>query len=354
MPELIFDQGTAYDFFISLIVLHEPEKFGLRSQWAAGVRSRLPASQRETLEQAFLALPMPMFWLSELAAEPKDLAAVLAALRALPPSQRLLALAFQPEAGPEFAALLHRLAAGDKAGPAEANVIREAVAKRGDSRAAERLKASLGLWTHADAFGEAYLEALEAYREVFFAEDEARIRPALEAGFKRALALSRSASMVQMIEDLTQGVMIEDLLLPRQLVLAPSFWSSPLIYYGMDRPNKAVLVFGCRSDTQGLIPGEQVPAGLVMALKALSDPTRLRILRYLATEPLTNAELARRLRLRAPTIIHHLQALRLAGLVQISLNSSGDRRYALRRGALNALTASLGEFIDQPVDEDAD
>src|SRR5690606_25511350 len=46
-----WDIGTAYDFFISLWVLHEPEHLGLRGSWAAGVRSRLPAPERELLQR---------------------------------------------------------------------------------------------------------------------------------------------------------------------------------------------------------------------------------------------------------------------------------------------------------------
>ena len=68
-----------------------------------------------------------------------------------------------------------------------------------------------------------------------------------------------------------------------------------------------------------LVPGELVPDALYQPLKALADPTRLRILRYLSDEPLTPAALARRLRLRSPTVIHHLDALRLARLVILTL-----------------------------------
>ena len=33
--DLAWDWGTAYDLFMSLEVLHEPAKFGLRGAWAA-------------------------------------------------------------------------------------------------------------------------------------------------------------------------------------------------------------------------------------------------------------------------------------------------------------------------------
>ena len=48
--KILWDQGTAYDFFTSLYVLHFPDEFGLRGAWAAGVRSRLPSKARDFLE----------------------------------------------------------------------------------------------------------------------------------------------------------------------------------------------------------------------------------------------------------------------------------------------------------------
>ena len=75
-----------------------------------------------------------------------------------------------------------------------------------------------------------------------------------------------------------------------------------------------------------------------------SDP-RLRILRYLSEEPLTPAELARRLRLRPPTVIHHLDALRLARLVNVTLSVNG-RRYQARHEAIKTVCSMLGNFLE--------
>ena len=52
ISQLTWNFGTAYDLFVSLHVLHEPNRFGIRPSWAAGVRSRLSSDDRETLEQA--------------------------------------------------------------------------------------------------------------------------------------------------------------------------------------------------------------------------------------------------------------------------------------------------------------
>jgi len=108
------------------------------------------------------------------------------------------------------------------------------------------------------------------------------------------------------------------------------------------------LTFGARPADASLIPGEVVPDRLLQALKALADPTRLRILRYLAQEPLTQAELARRLRLRPPTVTHHLHALRVAGLVHIMLQKVKDdnNRYMARQEAIQELGALIDEYLN--------
>ncbi len=93
-----------------------------------------------------------------------------------------------------------------------------------------------------------------------------------------------------------------------------------------------------------------VPDVLFRSMKALADPTRLRILRYLSAEPLTPAELARRLRLRAPTVVHHLHHLRLAGLVYLTLENEG-RRYQARRQAVDEACRMLEEYLDKDVVE---
>jgi DNA-binding transcriptional ArsR family regulator len=87
---------------------------------------------------------------------------------------------------------------------------------------------------------------------------------------------------------------------------------------------------------------------MLRTLKALSDPTRLRILQYLTGEQLTSAQIARRLRLRAQTVAHHLKVLRLAELVHITMGDvRSEKRYSTRRGTIEHSFASLDGFLDQ-------
>jgi DNA-binding transcriptional ArsR family regulator len=149
----------------------------------------------------------------------------------------------------------------------------------------------------------------------------------------------------ELVEHLSQGLEIQEVSEQEQVILAPSFWGTPFSFFGYPQPKCLLITFGARPADASLIPGEAVPDRLLQTLKALADPTRLRILYYLAQERLTPTELARRLRLRPPTVIHHLNALRLAGLVEITLHAEGERGYALRREALNDVLSLLVEFL---------
>ena len=107
------------------------------------------------------------------------------------------------------------------------------------------------------------------------------------------------------------------------------------------------MLFGARPNLESLRPGSEAPDLLITALKSLADSTRLIILRYLSDQPMSPSELARRLQLRPPTVIHHLRALRLAGLVHIIIGESNERRYAARLEMLQDITKSLQEFLSK-------
>jgi DNA-binding transcriptional ArsR family regulator len=204
----------------------------------------------------------------------------------------------------------------------------------------------LALWAKAEEFGERYLEALRAFWDVFFAEEEERIAPALQRAVDRSQELAELLTLPQLLEQLSQGLHFDIPPEPARLVLVPSFWCTPLVYLGHVGKDRELLLFGARPADASLVPGEAVPDGILRALKALSDPTRLRILRYLAQEPLSPAELSRRLRLRAPTVTHHLKILRLAGLVNMWLGEGGvTKTYAARLEAIASTFDSLQGFL---------
>jgi len=214
-------------------------------------------------------------------------------------------------------------------------------------RSEQELTAMLNWWVRAEEFGERYLEALRAYFEAFFAEEEKRLHSVLSQALVRAQTLANDRRLPDLLEELSQ-IRIKDLPELDELVLVPSFWLTPRTSLGLVGPGRAMWVFGARPAGASLVPGELVPDAMLRTLKALSDPTRLRILQYLAGEPLTSAELARRLRLRAQTVSHHVKALRLAGLVQTSMaDVRSEKRYSTSRKAVAGTFDLLDGFLER-------
>jgi DNA-binding transcriptional ArsR family regulator len=351
-PQLLWDWGTAYDLFISLAVLHDPAEFGVRGAWAAGVRARVPAEERETLEQSQSLVKVPFHWVYSLP-EPKSATGVLWALGQLPPVERLSALSLAPGWPPdEVTGILKDVAVRKTWNDADLEALQAGYkcafeSHEGmESPSPEKLASTLDNWAQAAEFGDRYMEALRVYHDVFFAEEERRIRPALQRALSRAQELAEKLELDDLLEELSQGLRVEVPSESIELVLAPSYWCTPLMYFGKVGPQRDIRLFGARPPDESLVPGETVPDAMLRALKALSDPTRLRILHYLTEEPLTPAELARRLRLRAPTVTHHLKTLRLAGLVRLSLGEGKElRQYAARSEAVAAAFDSLKHFL---------
>jgi len=141
------------------------------------------------------------------------------------------------------------------------------------------------------------------------------------------------------------NVSVDALKEANQVKFVPSYWITPLVMYDRIIKKQWVVLFGARPAHVALVPGEVVPEAMLRGLKALSDPTRLLILRYLSDSPLTQSQLARKLRLRAPTVIHHLSALRLAGLVYVSLDAENEKRYTVRKFAVKDTFDALRKFL---------
>jgi DNA-binding transcriptional ArsR family regulator len=344
VSQVSWDFGSAYDFFTSLHVLHEPARFGLRPAWAAGVRSRLPGEDRETLEQAEAALWIPLYWIQTLD-DPKDSATALRALRRIPAEERLAALALPPKLPEDAESIYREVAARETWGSAELEALRAVYQHQRSIPHSKVLEVRLSVWSQSKPFGARYLKALQSYQDVFFSEEEKRIRGVLRDAVESAQERAKQIPVVELIEELSHGVRFESDFDWRELVLAPSYWISPLVVFEQLGGGKEMFLFGARPADVSLVPGEMVPEGMLRTVKTLGDPTRLRILRYLARESIAPAELARRLRLRPPTVTHHLNLLRLAGLVFLTLEEDGGRRYEARPEAIDEAFEILKSFL---------
>jgi DNA-binding transcriptional ArsR family regulator len=84
--------------------------------------------------------------------------------------------------------------------------------------------------------------------------------------------------------------------------------------------------------------------------RALGDTTRYAIASILARTPTTSAELARSLKVSKPTITHHVQTLRSAGLLAEE-SAGGSTRLTLRQDTLAALSeAAVAQLFNSTGD----
>ena len=341
---LRWEMGSGYDLFISLLVLHRPEQHGLRASWAAGVRSRLPAEERETLETAITLMYEPLPFVHNVPM-PRDAQAVIDALEHLPAEKRLEALSLSYGTPAAVRDVLLNTTSQRKWTTTEKSIISNNLQNRDRLVTPTYLNLLYETWAHREEFGEKYLKALKAYMEAFFLEEEQRILPVLRQGLSHAQMRAGSLQLPTMLEELSAGVRLADLDKARRIYLAPSFWGSPFLFYNRLDVDTLLVIFGARPDSMALIPGEVIPDSLLLSLKALADPTRLRILRTVVQSPQTAAQLSRLLRLRPPTVTHHLRELRLAGLVRVTVSPEGDRYYTTRYEGLEATQDLLKRFI---------
>jgi DNA-binding transcriptional ArsR family regulator len=348
-PRIEWDSGTAYDFFASFWVLHQPEEFGLRASWAAGVRSRLSEDTRRFMGDVLHFTGVPVQWIHALPA-PRDSRAAIRELERLESAAIPAAVVLgNYDDDPKAREMILRTVQNGSWSQAEADSLccpdssKAPVKKREAER--ERIERWLEAISRPAEFGKAFLRGMTEFRESFFREEERRIGPAVEQALANAQARARTLGAADLLEELTQGLRLGHLLNKPRLLLVPCYWCSPrIIYGGMDEECRVIL-FGARPPEASLVPEDQVPAALSLALTALSDTTRLNILRLLREEPLTQAEMARRLRLRPSTISHHLKSLRIAGLITYLESEGSDMRYETRVSRVQEVCQSIGAFL---------
>lgn len=353
---ITWDFGTAYELFVSLHVLHEPEYFGIRPAYAASVRARIPAPERKLLEEVYPITGVPLRWLTTLP-EPKDAISALWALKQIPPAERMLKLQGLDEpyegSSPEenekharFREILLRVSSSGSWTSEDADYFYKVFHKKHGGLKKDTIERCLDWWSKPEELGEGFLSAINSYYQAFFEEEEKRVTPALKAGLENAQALASRLSFDELFSELSQGIKLDDEFNAKSFVIAPAFWTTPLIFFEKLNKDTMLLLFGARPADMSVIPGESVPDALVRSLKALADPTRLKILFYLSKENLTPSEIARRLQLRPPTVTHHLRELRLASLVELSM-ANEENRYTIRKQALELVFGNLKSFLEK-------
>lgn len=188
-----------------------------------------------------------------------------------------------------------------------------------------------------------YPPLLQLWYEQYFRHMEQKILPILIEDASEKKMLESKMGAAALIEYASGGVVIEDIPDLRTVVLLPTVHNRPInmycfyntlmiIQYPVDVP----------SDNE-----DEPPTVLLRLTKALSDPTRLRLLRYAAREPKTLWQLQSVLNQTSDMLMHHLLMLRVAGLLRVHLGSEGEgnERYSIRTDGASDLQMFLESYI---------
>jgi DNA-binding transcriptional ArsR family regulator len=147
-----------------------------------------------------------------------------------------------------------------------------------------------------------------------------------------------------LVEEVTNGILVEPPTEPMTVTLIPQYHERP---YNTDAPEQGGVIILYPADIVPPVEGLPAPA-LLRLTRALSDESRLRMLRFVADGPRTLTEVARFIGLSQPTVHHHLVQLRAAGLVRVHFVVATPGRYSLRPHALEQLSDQLGRYLQAP------
>ncbi|MBP1633387.1 MAG: bacterial regulatory, arsR family protein [Acidobacteria bacterium] len=179
--------------------------------------------------------------------------------------------------------------------------------------AAETLQRVIGVLRRFDA-------------EVFRGGEDTVAALARDAEEKRALAASLPAD--RLVETATNGVTFK---------LQPETSGVVLVPSAVVRPWVAITECGSLRIFVYPVSAESL---------ALADEKRLRILSLLAAGPASLPEVAERIGLAKSTVIHHMRALRTAGLVLITVGD--EKEYSLRPQAIPEAGRLLQAYLSGP------
>lgn len=161
----------------------------------------------------------------------------------------------------------------------------------------------------------------------------------LEAESRRML-LSENNGM-EIVESATAGMRLYPTERLKQVIIIPQYHARPLV------TSSIYDEFVFASYSSDVLPpekGRPTPA-LLRLTRALSDETRLFILRFLTGKQCSFTEIVREVGVSKSTIHYHLIALRAAGLVIVHTTGKSNS-YSLRLEALNGLPKQIGSYLE--------
>ncbi|AIQ13168.1 ArsR/SmtB family transcription factor [Paenibacillus durus] len=186
-----------------------------------------------------------------------------------------------------------------------------------------------------------YGPLLRLWHEQYFRHVESKMLPLLIEDASEKKLLQSKMDPGALIEYASGGFVIEDIPELETIVLLPTVHHRPINTYCFYK--KLMLV---QYPVDVPVENEDEPPTLLLRMtKALSDPVRLRLLRYLANEPKSLWEMQSDLGQSGDILMHHLMMLRVAGLLRLHLREEQNERFSIRLDGASELQMFLESYI---------
>ncbi|BFH62216.1 MULTISPECIES: ArsR/SmtB family transcription factor [Paenibacillus] len=193
----------------------------------------------------------------------------------------------------------------------------------------------------ASRIRDSYTPLLELWYEHYFKEVEPDIIPLLEEDAIEKKVLLTKMEPMSLVEYASGGLVIENAPEVQTIVLFPTVHNRPINAYCF---YKKMMLIQYPVD----VPEEdedEPPTCLLRMTHALSDPKRLRLLRYVAEKPHSLREMVRDLNQSEDLLKHHLMILRVAGLLRIHLGVEEKEKYSIRSDGASELQMFLESYM---------
>lgn len=196
------------------------------------------------------------------------------------------------------------------------------------------------------------------YNRHLFAEELFRITPWIARAsdnFKKELMSSKIETLNSIHPDVT--VTSENIKIKKndvytfsfeefpRLVIQPSTYATPHVMLCCNEDRVAIALHVAVPDSE---KDQEPPEDLISLLKALSEPTRLKILQDLLHHPYSTKQLAHKFGLTEATVSSHLKLLLSCGLVETQ-RKGYYVFYTGKRDRLESLRTEVTQFMQQPV-----
>lgn len=332
-----FDARTAYDFLVTLSLVHDDQLDLLAEdrRWLESARASLGPDRRRDLEELFGERPTAfgsgiagMIVALPHARTARQFVSALAVTETRAIVRTMLA---EMTRDPVAAAQLERILDGAD------DEIADFAARTGEHNciATEALLTSPG--TAIDRLRGLLAEWLGRFEEV-----EARVDRIInrDLGLREA---DRGLPPVDIVERATGGVRWLGEQGVGRVILAPSYFARPVNYLFAGHDWR-LFAYPVADDAVEATDASAPPPAMVRLYRALGDESRLRILHLLRQKDMYLTELAQALEVSKPTMKHHLTQLRAAGLVTVT-EQGAQTYYSLRRDRLSEAGDDIMQFL---------